>query len=77
MVRAPKEMHHRFAILGDAEILAGLETSAILLPGVATDWLAHHESHAVTLRPDRYVFALARDRAALEAHLRSAMNWGE
>jgi len=67
----------RFAILGDAEILAGLETSAVLLPGVAADWLARHESHAVILRPDRYVFTLAHDRAALEAHHQSAMNWRE
>jgi 3-(3-hydroxy-phenyl)propionate hydroxylase len=65
----------RFAILGNAEILAGLETSAVLLPGVGADWLARHESQAVILRPDRYVFALANDRAALEAHHRSAMNW--
>ena len=27
---------------GDAEMLAGLETSAALLPGVAADWLARH-----------------------------------
>ncbi|CAN5674552.1 bifunctional 3-(3-hydroxy-phenyl)propionate/3-hydroxycinnamic acid hydroxylase [soil metagenome] len=66
----------RFAILGDAEILAGLQTSAVLLPGVAAEWLARHGSRAVILRPDRYVFALAGDRAALEAHHRSAMNWG-
>jgi 3-(3-hydroxy-phenyl)propionate hydroxylase len=65
----------RFAILGDADILAGLETSAVVLPGVAADWLARHRSRAVILRPDRYVFALASDRAALEAHHRSAMNW--
>jgi 3-(3-hydroxy-phenyl)propionate hydroxylase len=64
----------RFAIVGDAEILAGLETSAALLPGVAAGWLASHGSRAVILRPDRYVFALADDRAALEAHNRSAMN---
>jgi 3-(3-hydroxy-phenyl)propionate hydroxylase len=64
----------RFAIVGDAEILAGLETSAALLPGVADDWLARHGARAAILRPDRYVYALARDRAALEAHHRSAMN---
>jgi 3-(3-hydroxy-phenyl)propionate hydroxylase len=67
----------RFAILGDSEILAGLETSAVLLPGVAADWLTRHGSRAVILRPDRYVFALAADRAALETHHRSAMNWRE
>jgi 3-(3-hydroxy-phenyl)propionate hydroxylase len=65
----------RFAIVGDAEMLAGLETSAALLPGVAADWLARHGSRAAILRPDRYVFALAADRAALETHHRSAMNW--
>lgn len=63
----------RFAVLGDAEILKGVMTPAVLLPGVAADWLAHHDARAVILRPDRYVFALARDRAALEAQLRSAM----
>ena len=65
----------RFAIAGDAEILAGLETSAVLLPGVAADWLARHGSRAVIVRPDRYVFALADDRAALETHHRAAMTW--
>jgi len=65
----------RFAIVGDAEMLEGLETPAALLPGVATDWLARHGSRAAILRPDRYVFALANDRAALETHHRAAMNW--
>ncbi len=65
----------RFAIVGNAELLAGLETSAALLPGVAADWLARHGASAVILRPDRYVFALAGNRADLETHLRSAMDW--
>jgi len=57
----------RFAIPGDAEILAGLDTTATLLPGVASDWLAQHDARAVILRPDRYIFALARNRAELES----------
>ena len=65
----------RFAIVGDAEMLAGLETSAALLPGVAADWLARHGSRAAILRPDRYVFALADDRSALETHHRAVMTW--
>jgi 3-(3-hydroxy-phenyl)propionate hydroxylase len=65
----------RFAVLGDAEILKGIMTPAVLLPGVAVDWLKRHDARAVILRPDGYVFALARDRAALEAQLRSATYW--
>ena len=56
----------RFAVLGDAALLDGLRTTAILLPGVGLDWLAQHGARAVILRPDRYVFALSRDRAELE-----------
>ena len=56
----------RFAILGDAALLMGLETSAMLLPDVACDWLAQHDAKAVVVRPDRYVFALARNRAELD-----------
>ena len=47
------------------------------ITATAADWLAHHEARAVILRPDRYVFALAGDRAALEVLHRSAMKWGE
>ena len=56
----------RFAILGDAKILDGLATRAVLLPGVGSEWLALHGARAVILRPDRYVFALARTRAELD-----------
>jgi len=65
----------RFAIVGDAEMLAGLEAPAALLPGVATEWLARHGSRAAVLRPDRYVLALAENRVDLETHLRSAITW--
>ena len=61
-----------FAILGDDEILKGLDTKAVLLPDVGADWLALHGARAVILRPDRYVFAIARDRSELEAQLRHA-----
>jgi 3-(3-hydroxy-phenyl)propionate hydroxylase len=56
----------RFAIVGDAALLDGLCTGAIRLPGVGLDWLAGHGARAAILRPDRYVFALARDRTDLE-----------
>jgi 3-(3-hydroxy-phenyl)propionate hydroxylase len=56
----------RFAILGDSAMLMGLETSAVVLPDVACDWLAHHDAKAVVVRPDRYIFALARNRAELD-----------
>jgi len=39
----------------------------VLLPGVGLDWLAEHAARAAILRPDRYVFAVARDRATLAA----------
>ena len=63
----------RFAVVGDASLLAGLETRAALLPGVGTDWLEQHGASAAILRPDRYVCALARDRATLEHGLRQTM----
>ena len=62
---------NRFAILGDGDLLTGLETSAVVLPGVAGDWLAQHDAKAVVVRPDRYVFALARDRAELDETLKA------
>lgn len=57
----------RFAVPGDAALLEELRTAAVLLPNVGVDWLAAHGARAAILRPDRYVFALARDRAELEA----------
>jgi len=65
----------RFAILGDTEILGGLTTRAALLPGIGADWLARHDTRAVILRPDRYVFALARTRAELDGHLQSILGF--
>ncbi|OFX00392.1 MAG: hypothetical protein A3D94_22270 [Alphaproteobacteria bacterium RIFCSPHIGHO2_12_FULL_66_14] len=55
----------RFAIVGERSLLAGLKTTAVLLPGAGGDWLAAHEARAAILRPDRYIFALARDRSEL------------
>ena len=60
----------RFAVVGDAALLEGLATDAVALPGVGTDWLAEHSARAAVLRPDRYVFAVARDRKELEEALR-------
>src|SRR5262249_34476852 len=57
----------RFAIVGDAALLEGLDTRAVLLPGVGVDWLAEHGARAAILRPDRYIFALARSRDELLA----------
>ena len=57
----------RFAIVGDAALLEGLGSSAVLLPGVGLDWLAEHGARAAILRPDRYIFALARNREELIA----------
>ena len=56
-----------FAILGEASLLDGLHADAVLLPDVGRDWLERHEVRAVILRPDRYVYAVARDRGELEA----------
>ncbi len=56
----------RFAVLGDAALLEGLRTDAVLLPDLGLDWLAGHGARAAILRPDRYVFALAHDRSGLE-----------
>jgi len=49
----------RFAIVGDAALLNGTPTKAVLLPGVGLEWLAEHGKRAAVLRPDRYVFGLA------------------
>ena len=55
----------RFAVVGEAALLDGLQTDAVLLPGVGLEWLASHEKRAAILRPDRYVFAVASDRTEL------------
>ena len=59
----------RFAVVGEAALLDRLRTEAALLPGVGLDWLAQHGVRAALLRPDRYVFATARDRTELDAGL--------
>lgn len=55
----------RFAVVGEAAVLDGLQTDAVLLPDVGLDWLSLHGKRAAVLRPDRYVFAVASDRAEL------------
>ena len=55
----------RFAVVGEAALLDGLQTGAVLLPGVGLDWLSLHGKRAAIVRPDRYVFAVASDRAEL------------
>ncbi|HEX9327813.1 MAG TPA: hypothetical protein VF915_14910, partial [Reyranella sp.] len=57
----------RFTIVGDAALLDGLETSAVLLADVGMDWLVEHGAQAAILRPDRYIYALVRDRDELQA----------
>jgi len=59
----------RFAVLGARDVLAGLDAPAAILPDVGLDWLATHGSRAAILRPDRYVYAMARTRAELDAAL--------
>jgi 3-(3-hydroxy-phenyl)propionate hydroxylase len=62
----------RFAIVGDARVVASLKSNAVALPGIGTDWLAQHGARAALLRPDRYIFGLAKDRDGLESLVRSA-----
>jgi len=62
----------RFVVVGDAALLEGLRTDAVLLPGVGFDWLERYGARAAILRPDRYVFALARDWTELKAALTRA-----
>ncbi len=57
----------RFTIVGDAALLDGLETGAVLLADVGMDWLVEHGAQAAILRPDRYIYALVRDRDELQA----------
>ncbi|MGE4078699.1 MAG: bifunctional 3-(3-hydroxy-phenyl)propionate/3-hydroxycinnamic acid hydroxylase [Reyranella sp.] len=59
----------RFAIVGDAAVLGGLGSNAVVLADIGTEWLAEHKVRAAILRPDRYVFAVARDREELQAAL--------
>ncbi len=65
----------RFAVVGDAALLAGLALDVVRLPGVGLDWLARHGVRAAILRPDRYVFAVARDRAELAAAATALEAW--
>jgi 3-(3-hydroxy-phenyl)propionate hydroxylase len=60
----------RFAVVGDPDVVGNLAAKAAVLPGVGLDWLAGHGTRAALLRPDRYVFGLAQDRAALEGLVR-------
>jgi 3-(3-hydroxy-phenyl)propionate hydroxylase len=57
----------RFAVVGDRRLLDGLHTDAVLLPDVGRDWCAQHNIGAAILRPDRYIFAVARNQAELQA----------
>lgn len=61
----------RFAVAGDAVLLDGLPSNITTLADVGRDWLVRHDARAVVLRPDRYVFGLARSRAELDALLRT------
>lgn len=56
----------RFAIVGDATLLEGMRTDAVLLAGVGMSWLDEHGVRAAILRPDRYIFAVAHNREELE-----------
>jgi len=55
----------RFAIVGDAALLEDMRTNAVLLPGVGMPWLNEQGVRAAILRPDRYIFAVARNREEL------------
>jgi 3-(3-hydroxy-phenyl)propionate hydroxylase len=57
----------RFAVVGEADLVNGVRADAVLLPGLGLDWLEQYGARAAVLRPDRYIFALARDRNGLEA----------
>lgn len=66
----------RFAVVGDPALLEALATDAVLLPDVGIDWLGRHGIRAAILRPDRYVYAVARGRDEIEAatnHLHGAL----
>ena len=49
----------RFAIVGDAGLLANRRRDAVLLPDVGADWLAQRGLRAALLRPDRYITEIA------------------
>ncbi len=56
----------RFAIVGEAPLLEGLQTDAVLMPGRRPGVAGlSTEKRAAVLRPDRYVFAVASDHAEL------------
>jgi 3-(3-hydroxy-phenyl)propionate hydroxylase len=69
----------RFAVLGDGEAIAAASPAtrerwrrlgAAVLPDASREiatWLGERGALALVLRPDRYVFGLARDAAALDA----------
>jgi 3-(3-hydroxy-phenyl)propionate hydroxylase len=50
----------RFAIVGETALLTHLRPDAVLLPGVGSEWLARHGARVALLRPDRYIFDVAR-----------------
>jgi 3-(3-hydroxy-phenyl)propionate hydroxylase len=50
----------RFAIVGKAALLAKSRPDAVHLPGAGSEWLAAHRLRAALLRPDRYVFSVAK-----------------
>ncbi len=50
----------RFAIVGEVGLLTHLRPDAVLLPGVGSEWLERHGVRAALLRPDRYIFDVAR-----------------
>jgi 3-(3-hydroxy-phenyl)propionate hydroxylase len=68
----------RFAVLGERRTIAAAAPAtraawerlgAAVLPDASreiAEWLAEHDARAVLLRPDRYVFGLARDAADLD-----------
>jgi 3-(3-hydroxy-phenyl)propionate hydroxylase len=70
---------NRFAVIGARTVLAaaseasrarwrGAGAAIVDAPGEAIDtWLAAHRAAALILRPDRYVFGLARETSALDA----------
>ena len=50
----------RFAIVGETPLLESVKPDAVPLPDVGKDWLKQHGVRAALLRPDRYVFDVAR-----------------
>ncbi len=49
----------RFAVVGEAALLADRQPDAVALPGVGSDWLAQRGLRAALLRPDRYIAEVA------------------